>query len=141
MTWFHAGREFIQDDAGDYVGFVYVIERLDTGRKYIGQKKLVSRRSRPPLKGRRNKRRYVAPSDWPDYYGSNEELAADVARIGPAGFRRDIVRLCRSKSEMNYFEMREQVVNDVLLYPRRWYNSFVGGKIHRKHLTNFHQES
>ena len=42
----------------DCVGFVYQITNTINGRMYIGKKLAKFKRSRPPLKGRRNKRRY-----------------------------------------------------------------------------------
>ncbi len=40
------------------------------------------KRSRPPLKGRKNKRRYKVDSDWQDYYGSSDDLTMDVNKLG-----------------------------------------------------------
>ena len=37
---------------------------------------------------------------------------------------------------MSYYEMKYQIDNDVLLKPNEYYNAFVGGKIHRKHLSH-----
>ena len=33
-----------------------------------------------------------------------------------------------------YYEMKYQLELDVLLKPEEYYNAFVGGKIHRKHI-------
>lgn len=35
---------------------------------------------------------------------------------------------------MNYLEMKEQITRDVLMKPSEYYNSFIGGKIHRSHV-------
>jgi hypothetical protein len=37
--------------------------------------------------------------------------------------------------------MKEQITRDVLLKPEEYYNSFVGGKIHRNHLNRLIEES
>lgn len=132
--WQHDGRPF--DDAGDWHGFVYVITRTDTGRAYVGQRKFLSRTTRPPLKGKKKRRVTVAENDWRDYWGSNEELLRERAELGESAFRREIIHLCRSKGEMNYLELREQVVRDVLLHPESFYNSYVGGRIHRRHVAS-----
>ena len=47
----------------DCVGFVYEITNTVSGRKYIGKKLARFKRSRKPLKGRVNKRRYTVESD------------------------------------------------------------------------------
>ena len=66
----------------DVVGFVYQITNITNGRMYIGKKLARFKRSRPPLKGRKNKRRYKVDSDWRDYYGSSDELSLDIKKIG-----------------------------------------------------------
>ena len=71
-----------------------------------------------------------------DYYGSSEEVKALVEEFGTDRFHRKILRLCKTTAEMSYFEMKEQVVNDVLLKPNEYYNAFVGAKIHRNHLKH-----
>ncbi len=44
--WLYEEREFRSDDISDNLGFVYIIENLTTGRKYIGQKKFVASTTR-----------------------------------------------------------------------------------------------
>jgi hypothetical protein len=128
MSWFHNSQEFILDETKPYVGFVYLITNLQTGRKYIGQKRFYSYK-------RLKKGRVKIITDWYNYWGSNKELQADVARLGDLHFVRDILHICASKGEMNYLEMKEQITRDVLL-KEDYYNCFIGGKIHRKHVVN-----
>ena len=134
MTWhlFHPTVQFTSNDIGDHVGFVYLIENTLTGKKYIGQKKFWMPKYRSIKKKRK---RFLVESNWKDYYGSNSELQADVEALGPSVFYREILHLCKGKGEMNYRELKEQMNRDVLLSPH-YYNSFVGGKIHRKHVQN-----
>lgn len=120
----------------DYVGFVYEITNLATGRKYIGQKKLWSHKfsvkTNPKTKVKK-RTRIVIPSDWPKYWGSSEELKSDVLLLGEDNFSREVLMFCKTKGLMNYYEMKEQMIRDVLLR-EDYYNSFVGGRIHRKHV-------
>jgi hypothetical protein len=102
--------------------------------RYIGKKKFWSKVTRPPLKGRKNKRHSLKESDWKDYYGSSDEVKQLVENTGAWRFDRYILRLCKTSGEMSYYEMKAQVENDVLLKPDEYYNAFVGGKIHRSHL-------
>lgn len=133
--WKYEGKEFTSDMIGDAVGFVYTIYDNVTKKKYIGKKKFYSKVTKPPLKGKTRKRRELKESDWQSYHGSNEELKSLVeSNEDPKRFYRCILRLCYSLGEMTYYEMREQMMNDVLLKPDEYYNSFVGGKIHRNHL-------
>jgi hypothetical protein len=136
MTWAYEGKPFSSEDIDGHAGFVYEITDTLNGKKYIGKKKLSSTRTLKPLKGQKRKRKVVSESDWMDYYGSSEEVKALVEEFGADRFSRRILRLCKTTAEMSYYEMREQVVNDVLLKPSEYYNAFVGGKIHRNHLKH-----
>jgi hypothetical protein len=135
--WLYRGGEFTQDMVEDYVGFVYLISNNTTGKKYVGQKKFGAR-LKVKSKTARTKRVYKK-SDWQRYWGSNGDLQKDVELLGEDKFTRIILHLCASKGVMNYLELREQVERDALLKPEEYYNSFVGGKIHRKHLTSLMQ--
>jgi hypothetical protein len=97
-----------------YIGFVYLITNLTTGQKYIGKKLAQFKKTRPPLKGKKLKRRTTVESDWRDYWGSSERLQADVNSLGPENFTREILYLCKSKAEMSYLEAREQFERRVL---------------------------
>ena len=134
--WNYNNKPFDSDIIGDYVGFVYEVYDTETEMKYIGKKKFWSRVTRPPLKGKKNKRRSLKESDWKSYYGSSEVVKQLVENTGEWRFERKIIRLCKTSGEMSYYEMKEQLDNDVLLKPNEYHNAFVGGKIHRRHLTH-----
>lgn len=136
MTWLYEGKPFSSDDIDGNAGFVYEITDTLNGKKYIGKKKLSSTRTLKPLKGQQRKRRVVSESDWESYYGSSEEVKALVEEFGTQRFTRKILRLCKTTAETSYYELKEQVMNDVLLKPDEYYNAFVGGKIHRNHLKH-----
>jgi hypothetical protein len=104
----------IEEIPEGYIGFVYLITNLTTGQKYIGKKLAHFKKTRPPLKGKRLKRRSTVESDWRDYWGSSERLQADVNTLGPENFTREILYLCKSKAEMSYLEAREQFERRVL---------------------------
>lgn len=132
MTWFHGDKEFDENLIADNVGFVYIIRNLISGRAYVGQKKFHSTTRRKLASGKRKKK--VTDSDWKEYWGSNAELQADVAANRPEDFRREILHLCPSKAIMNYLELQEQIDRRVMLSDA-YYNSYVGGRISKKHLT------
>ena len=129
-------NKVFNDAPEDYIGFVYEITDQETGMKYIGKKKFWSKVTRPPLKGKKNKRRSLKESDWKSYYGSSEVVKNLVENTGEWRFERAIIRLCKTAGEMSYFEIKEQIENDVLLKPNEYHNAFVGGKIHRRHLNH-----
>jgi hypothetical protein len=134
--WLHGGLPLSlpDEELEKLVGFVYLIQCLENGKSYVGQKLLWSPKVLPKNSKRKRRVRTRVPSDWKDYYGSSEELRADVARLGTSSFRREILHLCTSKGNMNYLELREQVLREVLLR-EDYYNSYVGGRIHRKHVS------
>ena len=134
--WYYEGNVFSSEQIDNHIGFVYEVTDTVNGKKYIGKKKLSSTRTLKPLKGQKRKRKVVSESDWMDYYGSSEEVKSLVQEHGAERFSRRIIRLCKTTAEMSYYEMKEQVVNDVLLKPDEYYNAFVGGKIHRNHLKH-----
>lgn len=117
------------------VGFVYEITNKVNGRKYVGKKLARFKRSRPPLKGRKNKRRYKVDSDWQDYYGSSDELMMDVNKLGKDNFKREILFYCKSKAELSYVEAREQFARKVL-ESNDYYNGHIRVRVHGKGILN-----
>jgi hypothetical protein len=132
MTWLyeHGLDEFDESHIGDNVGFVYMIENLDTGRRYIGRK-YFSKAGYRQVKGKRKKIR--KPSDWETYYGSNETLKAEVKELGADRFERTILHLCKSKSECSYWETYEIFSRHALLSDN-YYNAWVSCRIRKDHL-------
>ena len=119
----------------DCVGFVYLITNTTNGRMYIGKKLARFKRSRPPLKGRKNKRRYKVNSDWQDYYGSSDDLTIDVNKFGKDKFTREILFYCKSKAELSYVEAREQFARKVL-ESNDYYNGHIRVRVHGKGIIN-----
>ena len=113
------------------VGFVYQITNITNGRMYIGKKLAKFKRSRRPLKGRKNKRRYKVDSDWQDYYGSSDELTIDIKKLGKEHFKREILFYCYSKAELSYIEAREQFARKVL-ESDNYYNGHIRVRVHGK---------
>mgnify|MGYP001227838575 CR=1 FL=1 len=130
MTWEFQGQH-IKELPSEVIGFVYEITNTTNGRKYIGKKLARFKRSRPPLKGRKNKRRYKVDSDWQDYYGSSDELTIDVNRLGKDKFKREILFYCHSKAELSYVEAREQFARKVL-ESNDYYNGHIRVRVHGK---------
>ena len=69
MSWTYQ-QQLVEEIPEGVIGFVYLITNLTTGQKYIGKKLAQFKRTKPPLKGKKLKRRSVVESDWRDYWGS-----------------------------------------------------------------------
>ena len=130
--WYY-NDEVFNETPEDYQGFVYEIVELDTGRKYIGKKNFWKPKTLPITKSRKRRVRTRTVSDWKSYFGSSEKVNSLVESKGEKGFQRVILRLCKTKGEMSYFEAKLQFEKDVLFNPL-YYNEFIGCKIHAKHL-------
>ena len=130
MTWLYKNKEVTEIPA-EFIGFVYLITNITNDRRYIGKKLTQFKRSKKPLKGKVNKRRYTVESDWKDYYGSSDELSADVELLGKDKFKREILFWCSSKSELSYIEAREQFTHKVL-ESKQWYNGHIRVRVHQK---------
>lgn len=131
--WTYKGQEFTSDEIEDYVGFVYLLTNKLTGMKYVGKKKFHFKVTKPPLKGKKRKRRSLKESDWQEYYGSSEETKALVEEHGGGIFEREILHLCTKLGELSYLEMLEQVQREVLLRDD-YYNGIIQCRIHRNHV-------
>lgn len=132
--WYYQGKVFEPDEdfLKSYVGFVYCLTEIDTGMKYLGKKFFWSTRKLPPLKGKSRKRTKIVESDWKEYHGSSNEVK-ELVEQGLV-FKREILRLCKTKGELTYYELKEQVDRSVLFKPEEYYNAFIGCKIHRSHV-------
>ena len=130
--WTYNGSEY-NETPEDYQGFVYIITELDSGKKYLGKKNFWRPKVLPKNSKRSRRVRTRVESDWRLYFGSNKELRCLVEERGETNYRREIIKLCRTKGEMSYFEAKAQFDNDVL-FSDEWYNEFIGCKIHSRHL-------
>lgn len=133
MTWCYK-NEPLTSAPEEYQGFVYLITNLATNRRYIGKKNFWTVKKLPPLKGKRNRRHRRVETDWRDYWGSNTSLQADVATHGENNFRRDIIRLCPTRTDMAYWETYTQFSLGVL-FSDDYYNEFIGCRVTSKGLT------
>lgn len=121
--WIYRGEPFDENLIGDNIGFIYLIHNTILSKSYIGKKL---------FKHRKNKK--SVESDWKTYWGSNEELKSDVKMLGEENFSRAILKLCKTKSECSYEELRLQLAYDVLRNPARWYNAWIMVRVSRRQL-------
>jgi len=134
--WMYKNKPFTSEDIGDYIGFVYLITDTN-GKKYVGKKLFESKRKIPPLKGKTRKRTVIKESDWKTYYGSSDEVKALIE--SGSSFRREILHLCKTKGQLSYMELQEQVDRKVLLRDD-YYNGIIQVKIHKTHVKDISDE-
>ena len=121
-------KKKIKELPEDCEGFVYLITNLTNDRKYIGKKLAKFKKTRPPLKGRKNKRRSKVESDWRDYWGSSDHLLADVEELGKSKFTREIIHYCPSRGVLSYLEAKEQFDRRVL-ESDEYYNGIINVRV------------
>jgi hypothetical protein len=112
-------------------GFIYIITNKVNGRMYVGKKQILTKLKRKPLKGRVNKRISIKETDWKTYTGSSKELNLDIEKYGIQNFLFEIIKFCDNKSQMAYFEAKEQFDREVLI-KEEYYNGIINlrlGKI------------
>jgi hypothetical protein len=131
--WIYGDKNIttVEDFPVGTVGFIYEIRNLTNGKKYIGRKILTSTRKLKPLKGAKRKRTVVKDSGWLEYTGSSDELNADIA--SGHQIEKHILQLCFSKKQMSYYELKYQMIYQVL-ESDKYYNGNIAGKYHRRDL-------
>ena len=126
--WTYNGVPFESEDINEYYGFIYRITNIVNGFDYVGRKYFKTIKKRPPLKGKKNKRRETVETDWKDYWGSSARLVEDLTKLGKDKFTREIIHLCKSRGETNYMEAYYQFKEGVLLKENN-YNGIIQIKL------------
>jgi len=133
MSWFFLNTtdEFTEEHIGEAFGFVYMITHLKTGRKYIG-KKFFTKSKTKQVKGK--KKRSRVSSDWMTYWGSNKKLQEELKENGEDQYVREILHLCKTRSECSYWETWEIFSRHALMH-ESYYNEWVSCRIRKDHLV------
>ena len=135
--WLYNGELFDTEQIKDNYGFVYLIECIETPRKYLGRKYFWSFR-----KPKGGKRKVKQESDWKKYYGSCPELKEEIKRLGKDKFKRTILSLHKTLGKTNYEETRQLFLNNVLTESLEdgtpvYFNSNILSRYFRKDYFNY----
>ena len=131
--WYY-NNELFELTPEEYQGFVYQITELHTNKKYIGKKNFWKPKILPINKTRKRRVRTRVESDWKTYFSSSSQIQKLVEESGEEKFKREILKLCKTKGEMSSYEAKLQFENNVL-FRDDYYNEFIGCRVHSKHLT------
>ena len=131
MNWLYNNKEVssVEDMPENTVGFIYKITNTKTNEYYIGKKQIYQKRTLPPLKGKKRKRKVIKESKWQSYRSSNGLVKTwndDIVKL-------EILRFCKSKKSLTYYELQEQFSHDVLADPLSKNDNLLG-KFFRKDL-------
>ena len=135
--WLYNGELFDTEQIKDNYGFVYLIECIQTPRKYLGRKYFWSFR-----KPKGGKRKVKQESDWKKYYGSCPELKEEIKKLGKDKFKRTILSLHKTLGKTNYEETKQLFLNNVLTESLEdgtpvYFNSNILSRYFRKDYFNY----
>jgi hypothetical protein len=126
----HTNEEVKPEDVEGYFGFVYLITHIRSGRRYVG-KKFFTKAKTKMVKGKNKKLR--VDSGWIDYWSSSTTLQEEVKQNGEDNYIREVLHLCKSRSECSYWETFEIFSRHALLSDG-YYNEWVSCKIRKAHV-------
>ena len=145
MSWTYKQNEIgdLSQFPENTYGFVYITTHKATGKSYIGKKILyhtkkmkIGKRELAKMEhvvGRKPSYRLaVKESDWKTYYGSQAEIKQVLLEEGPEVFSREILKFATTKKLLTYYEVKYQMVYQVLEKPEEFYNDNILGKFYTK---------
>jgi hypothetical protein len=121
MSWIYNGKQFQDEDIPPgAVGFIYMMSAIicGQGKAYLGKKNFQAIRkkklSKKKLSTDKRKKTYerVAKTAYNNYYSSNEVLKK--AQKDGIKIKREILKICYSKTELTYEEVKHQFRYGVL---------------------------
>ena len=133
-------------------GFVYMTTHTPTGKSYIGkkvlfhnQKKKLGKKELAALAGivgrRPSYKLVVKESDWKIYYGSQKDIKQLLLEGKKDEFERTILKVVETKKQLTYFEIKYQMLYQVLEKPDEFFNDNILGKFFTRDLINIEFEN
>lgn len=133
MSWMY-NNNIIEFAPEGSIGFVYLITNLTNNKKYIGKKLFcfskIKYKTHVQKNGKKVKKKIksLIDSDWQDYFGSSDNLHKDIELLGKENFTREILYFCKTKAELSYMELIEQIKRSVL-ESDEYYNGIINVRI------------
>ena len=82
----------------------------------------------------------VKESDWKTYYGSQKDIKKLLAEGKKDEFERTILKCVPNKKALTYFELKYQMIYQVLEKPDDFFNDNILGKFFTKDLIDVEHE-
>jgi|TARA_B100000780_G_scaffold244524_1_gene188159 hypothetical protein len=153
MSWTYKNQEItdITQLPENTYGFVYINTHTPTGKAYIGKKILqftkkvkIGKKELAKLQGvvgrRPSYKLSIKESDWKTYYGSQKDIKQLLSEGKKDEFERIILKCVPTKKALTYFELKYQMVYQVLEKPDEFFNDNILGKFFTKDLTDIEYE-
>lgn len=132
IPWLYHGTvvDYVPEGAAGFIYHLY----FDNGMEYVGKKAFFHTITKPPLKGKKRKRKVQKCSGWPHYIGSikNEQFNKDYKAGKIKLIRREIIKICAKN--LNYEETKALFEHQVLEDPK-YYNTNILGRYYRNNLN------
>ena len=154
MNWIYKNNsiEDIIQFPNNTFGFVYMTTHKPTGKSYIGkkvlfhnQKKKLGKKELAALTGivgrRPSYKLIVKESDWKTYYGSQTDIKKLLVEGKKDEFERIILKCVQTKKQLTYFEIKYQMLYQVLEKPEEFFNDNILGKFFTKDLDGLEFEN
>tara|TARA_B110000027_G_scaffold123488_1_gene139292 strand:- start:113 stop:595 length:483 start_codon:yes stop_codon:yes gene_type:complete len=149
MNWIYKtiSMEDITQFPENTFGFVYMTTHKPTGKSYIGkkvlfhnQKKKLGKKELAALAGivgrRPSYKLVVKESDWKTYYGSQTDIKQLLLEGKKDEFERTILKVVETKKQLTYFEIKYQMLYQVLEKPDEFFNDNILGKFFTRDLSD-----
>lgn len=142
--WKYRGKEISNiQDMGQVppFGFIYEVTHIESGKKYLGRKQLISvqkkalgKKELAELTDKRSskKKTVVKETDWRTYYGSHPEIKQMIKEGKHLEFSREILMFVPTKKQLTYFEDKYLYMNAVIEPGSIYYNDNVSGRFFKK---------
>ena len=121
MSWIYQGKMFTDDQIPEgAIGFIYLMSAIINGKSvaYIGKKNFYAntkkKLGKKALPKDKRKKDYIRVSKiaYHNYYSSNDILKQ--AHKNGVRIKREILKICYSKTELTYQEVKHQFAYGVL---------------------------
>jgi len=160
MSWTYKTNEItdVTQFPNNTFGFIYIVKHKPTNKSYIGkkylfhnQKKKLGKKETQLLKEERKlqglrgatpkTKQITKESNWKTYYGSQNDIKFLLSEGKKDEFERVILKCVQTKKQLTYFELKYQMIYQVLEKPDEFFNFNILGKFFTKDLEGLVFES